>query len=419
MPWPPFRQFFSIPAPGKGDPMETRAGRILNPEGLDSPEALYGYEKARWFLVLLFVCFPLVFFDFPYPFGDLSRTGVILVLFPGLQLLWMIVPLVVFAMTRDDYLSFIWICAISSLITFNRIRASFRSRAYSRVLLAWLFDKMSQLFLVIIFFQFLQHFNVMGINAVFLRFFPDMAGLDDLKGFAFFSEPSMLAGPLLLYGVILELHCAFEDEGTRFRAIIRWALTVLTCVALARSLTCALVIIFALTRIFNAAQLLVMGGIFVAPIGLIFSDRLLEAAGTTGNFSVLDFTTALNSWRTIPDAAIIVHYKEYILPGIQAGLRDRIVAQVSVLSPVFAWIQYLYSYFATYVSTFGFLGLFCILISTYRRLASRASAIRDHIYICLLLFAMLFLLPKYDISCWVALGLISLVRQGDAIETPA
>lgn len=250
--------------------------------------------------------------------------------------------------------------------------------------------------------------------------FPHMHLGDDAgRGAGLVSEPSLLAGPLVLYLTLLASRIrwlrAAAPGSSEERSTLREGMIVMLCfVLLSRSISVAIAaaaflpVVFLRRRNWISSALSAGIGLIVAI--LVLGSRIREAAIDAQGGILAFMTVALNSWRNIPDILILANYKAFLLPTHPADLRSKITEFAFDLDPALSWIQNTYSMFAASASTVGLIAVSCVfafgLIIGFR-FTSRAAALRFSWF--LLYIYDWFLSPKFDAAGWIALGALPLV----------
>lgn len=238
------------------------------------------------------------------------------------------------------------------------------------------------------------------------------------RGAGFRSEPSLLAGPLMLYlGIAyLRLRIArINGEARRVQSgIIRTAVFLTVTLLLAAASVSVLVVVLvmlpiAMLRKRRIISSLVFGG-SAAFVGIAaFGDRIRAAFQIGGGSFLEAITVGMASWRSIPDIIVLLHFRSYLWPGSPGNIRPKLNDFAFALSPAFYWLESTYSAFAASATTIGLvataavmlLGLFAGL--KHLRHTPRLGLAWVAIYI-----AVWFILPKYDACGWIVLGLLPL-----------
>lgn len=259
--------------------------------------------------------------------------------------------------------------------------------------------------------------------------FPNMLLGDEAgRGAGLVSEPSVLAGPLVLYLVLLTIHIQSLRSQTakskEQRNVLCEGLIVVLCfVFLSRSISVTIaaatflpILLFhrrnPIFATFSAGTALFAGSV---ALGGRIREALIDAQGELLAF----LTVALNSWRNIPDILILANYPAFLLPTDPAALRTKITAYAVELDPALAWIENTYSLFAASASTMGLIAVALVFVSGLvvgLRWTSKSAALRLS-WMSLYLYDW-FLSPKFDAAGWIALGALPLAWRM-AGEKPA
>ena len=150
-----------------------------------------------------------------------------------------------------------------------------------------------------------------------LRAFPAMFAMGDGRGGGLRSEPSLLAPPLAMYlALVLWRRMQSQAGGTeRRRLLVEAAVLSLATLLLTRSLTVAIILVCFLPVFTSKLRYLFVSGAGGALLGgAVFWDRIRDALSDGGTFAYL-ITTAIGSWRNIPDILILVNIRDYLLPN--------------------------------------------------------------------------------------------------------
>lgn len=255
--------------------------------------------------------------------------------------------------------------------------------------------------------------------AIWSSLFPSMhLGDEGGRGAGLLSEPSVLAGPLVLYLTLLtsRIHSVrnIAQESRQERYSLCEGIFVMLCfVSLSRSISVTIAAaaflpaLFLLRRNWVSSALSAGIGLFVGivTLGGRIRDALIDAQGGFLAF----VTVALNSWRNIPDYLILANYPAFLWPTHPADLRTKITTYAFELDPGLSWIQNTYSMFAASASTVGLVAVVLIFLTgaaTGLRFTSRSAALR--LSWMLLYVYDWFLSPKFDAAGWIALGVLPL-----------
>jgi hypothetical protein len=250
--------------------------------------------------------------------------------------------------------------------------------------------------------------------------FPAMQSLGDGRGGGMRTEPSLLALPLALYFflVIMRLVQPGLEAESKRRLLAEAALLGLGTIVLTRSLTVAIVV-FCFLPAFGARlrYLLVYGGASAALALTLFWERLKEAISGDDAFTYM-ITTGVGSWRNVPDIIIFLHFRQYLLPPNPATVRETINAFAADWNPHFIWLENTFSTFSAGATTIGVIATLALLIAgavVGLRKTSHSSTLRAAWM--MLYIADWFILPKYEASGWIALGLVTAAATVRSCDT--
>jgi hypothetical protein len=243
-----------------------------------------------------------------------------------------------------------------------------------------------------------------------LRAFPAMFALGDGRGGGLRTEPSLLAPPLAMYLVLVFWRRVQEglDIKERKKLLVEAGILGMATLFLTRSLSVAIVLVCFLPVFTVRLRVLVISGIGGALLaGTLFRGRIRDAISEGGTFGYF-ITRAVGSWRNVPDVLIFANARDYLLPGNPTELRDKLNMFATMWIPGLAWLDNTYSTFSASASTIGLIATALIfgagLLIGFRRISS-ASAVRATWL--LLYIADWFVLPKYEPSGWIGLGLLT------------
>ena len=252
---------------------------------------------------------------------------------------------------------------------------------------------------------------IQAINgAPWLRAFPEMFAVGHGRGSGLRTEPSLLASPLVLYlGFALCKFARQYAKGVKQRGLFLEVIGLISATTLlTRSLTVLLVVLCFLPTFVSKLSHLVLfciGGAISAAAAL--GTRVSAAISDSETFTYF-ITTAFNSWRNIPDIIIFLNWRDFLLPGNPAEVRDKINLLATIWNPGFFWLDNTYSTFSASASTIGLLAtmaIFSLGIRLGLRRTTNAASIR--VAWIMLYVADWFVLPKYEPCGWVALGLLT------------
>lgn len=247
-----------------------------------------------------------------------------------------------------------------------------------------------------------------------LNAFPDMYAIGAGRGGGLRTEPSLLAAPLAVYLVIVlskRLHPS-TDDAERKRLFLEAGAYALTTLLLTRSLSVAVVLLCflpAYTR--NLKYLIASGGAGALLAATVLWVRVRDALSDSATFAYL-ITSALGSWRNVPDLVILANARDFLFPSAPANLRDKLTLFTAIWNPAFAWLDNTYSTFSASASTLGLLAT-CSLLVLGLVFGLNNSSSKDHVrstWIALY-FTNWFILPKYEPCGWIGIGILTAVLR--------
>lgn len=376
--------------------------------------ALVPSVQVRFTLALLFTFFPFgILYPARWPIRELITLVSWQCVFPSIPGLLCLGLLPLLPNGTYGYWAFNLICFVLTLATAYSVatREAFHQNVVTGLL------KFVRACVVLTF--------VIGICQIFSRpeawsaVFDEMSLGDGGRGAGLLSEPSLLAAPLAIYLSLL----ASRMEGTSSRGsapakkkfVLEALLVIIGMLAMTRSISVLIVAIcFApflglrLRRPLLAILGLAAGALVAVQV---FGERISEAVEEKSS-TVLDIISiGLGSWRNIPDLAIVLNFRDFLLPGPAGEVRDKINFFAAGLSPVFAWIENTYSTFSAGASTLGLIAVILLFVAGIaigvRNLPSGAVRLTW----VMLYVANWFVTPKYDAAGWVALGLLLLMYR--------
>jgi hypothetical protein len=240
--------------------------------------------------------------------------------------------------------------------------------------------------------------------------FPTMISLGEGRGGGLRTEPSLLALPLALYLslVLMRLVQPGVEAESKRRLLTEAALIGLGAIFLTRSLTVAIVA-FCFLPAFGARlkNLLVYGTVSAALALSLFWGRLRDAISGGDAFTYM-ITSGVSSWRSVPDIIILLNFRHYLLPPNPATVRESINAFAVDWNPRFIWLENTYSTFSAGATTIGLIATLALLIGgavVGLRKTSHSGTLRAAWM--MLYIADWFILPKYEASGWIALGMVT------------
>ena len=247
------------------------------------------------------------------------------------------------------------------------------------------------------------------------------------RGAGLRSEPSLLAGPLMVFLCLLALRMqaarALGGPPSVGCKIYRGGVVAMLLLVVMTLSLSVLVVVGAFTPMLflrhRRMGLQLMGlatGIGIAAAA--FADRVRDALNAGGSFQDM-ITISVASWRNIPDILVILNYSSYLWPGNPADVRAKLTGFAVVMNPGLSWLQFTYSTFSACVTTVGLVATAILFLAGLRlglRHLPRSAGTRAT---WLLLYGVnWFLAPKYDVCGWIVLGLLPLAGRLAADTQP-
>ncbi len=262
-------------------------------------------------------------------------------------------------------------------------------------------------------------------GVAWMRVFPEMYAMGNGRGGGLQTEPSLLASPFVLYlGFSLWKYVQCGGETTDARKILsEVAVLCMATIAVTRSLTVVLAALCFLPGFVKSIMRLVVYSVGCAVVTIIvLGSRILSAFSNSGAFTYL-ITTAVGSWRNVPDIIILSNLKAFLLPQDPSGIRDRISTLATWWNIHFAWVENTYSTFSASASTVGIIVTAIVFGAWvwfgYRRISCAKNLQATWI---MLFFADWFIFPKFEVCGWIGIGLLTsfaLITEEVAAEPPA
>ena len=245
---------------------------------------------------------------------------------------------------------------------------------------------------------------------IWLNTFPAMQSLGEGRGSGFRTEPSLLA-PLLALYLTFVLWRLSEPQITRKlrnSLVTEGMLLALLTLYFTRSFSVAIVLFFLLPAFVHKIRYLIFSGIAGAGIlSVALASRVSDAFSTGGDFTYL-ITSAVGSWRNVPDIVILANASSYLLPGNPGDLRNKIHMLIAIWNPDYLWLDSTYSMFSACASTLGIIATAVVFAAGLLFFVYvRRQSVQFQAAWLLLYIANWFILPKYDASGWIALGLLA------------
>ncbi len=243
-----------------------------------------------------------------------------------------------------------------------------------------------------------------------LNVFPAMQSLGDGRGSGFRTEPSLLAPPLALYLALVLWGLAEPNLARKHRSrlVSEGMFIALLTLYFTRSFSVAIVLFFFLPAFVSKFRYFLFSGIAGAGIlAVALSSRVSGAFSTGGDFTYL-ITSAVGSWRNIPDIVIFANSQSYLWPGNPGDLRNKIHMLIAIWNPDYLWLDSTYSMFSACASTLGIIATATVFAAGLLLFVFiRRQSLQFQLAWLLMYIANWFILPKYDVSGWIAWGLLA------------
>ncbi len=359
-------------------------------------------------LLLLFA--PTVFLPFPYPFAELARLGLLTALFPSPVAAIPAVVSVAAYLQHDEYLLFnaFTATAVASVaVGFSKFVGRLSAPQVRRAV--WVTTWVVWATVIV------QAIQVAGPSSISEAFYPTWMGIavPEGRGSGLVLEPSFLAGPLA-FAMTLWLAGWRVDpvKGPRVSLIVAVSISIV----LSKSLLCALLFVPFVFYIFvKLAHLrIAILVVLAATIPWVY-ERLDSAAPVAVSSGVGAMGMALNSWRTIPDEAILANWSEYLLP-FQPDSRDRVAASIARLYPEEAWIENTYSLFAATASSLGLVGVLVLCSWVLLVVLLRPMQFGLRVLLLALIPMAVFSVPKVEPSLLMGIAMLATLGEGRAAK---
>lgn len=366
--------------------------------------------RTRILIALLLTFFQYgVFYSLPYPISELLIVTAWIWAFPS----WMgclslgFLPLVM--NPSYGYFAFNLFCIFANLAVFrsiHRIRAS----RISVLVSAYKAARFCMVATVI-----LCGLQIVSSPSIWMSIIPGII-LPGGRGAGLRSEPSLLAGPLMVYlsFLVLRLRAAVslgETCSSQKKMLLEASLLVISALAATLSIS-VLIAAMVFVPILLFRRRAMIAAVFASFCGITvtlaaFGERIRDAIETSsGSFQEM-ITIGMASWRNIPDILVLSHIDSYLWPGNPADIRAKLNGFAVALNPALGWLQNTYSIFSAAVTTLGFVITSAIfLVGLWIGIkfivgASGAKAAWLLVYV-----VTWFIVPKYDVCAWVALGVL-------------
>lgn len=243
-----------------------------------------------------------------------------------------------------------------------------------------------------------------------LNTFPAMQSLGEGRGSGFRTEPSLLAPCLALYLALVLWRLAESNlsQKQKSRLVSEGLLFALLTLYFTRSFSVAIILFFFLPAFVSRVRYLVFSGIAGAGIlAVALSSRVSGAFSSGGDFTYL-ITSAVGSWRNIPDIVILANAPSYLWPGNPGDLRNKIHMLIAIWNPDYLWLDSTYSMFSACASTLGIVATAVVFTGGLLLFVCiRRQSLQFQLAWLLIYIANWFILPKYDVSGWIAWSMLA------------
>jgi hypothetical protein len=374
---------------------------------------LFPTMKTRFAVALLLTFFPYgLLYPLGYPVGELLTLCCWIWVFPSC-IGWMslgLMPLI--ATATYGYFAFNLFCLAANLsIAFS----AFRSENLCIGDLNGLYKFAKGCMIATLVIAALQAITGPYIWA---PIFPHML-LDYGRGAGLKAEPSQLASLLALYLTLLtgRMQSMRAAGAPLAKSLFKEGIfTIAVTLGVTRSISVLIVVVCFMPVLFIRKR-----HVFLTVVALpaavvvtisVLGDRIREAMVTAGGSMSDLITISVDSWRNVPDIAILSNPQAFLFPGDPSEIRIKIKTFAVLLSPAFAWLENTYSMFSAGGVTVG------LLVSALAFIAGLATGLRSlsssrsmRATWLMMYFASLFILSKYDPCGWVVLGLLPLTNK--------
>lgn len=247
---------------------------------------------------------------------------------------------------------------------------------------------------------------------IWMQVFPEMYAMGNGRGGGLQTEPSLLASPLILY-LGFTLFCYMGDDKNRLNRttlLLEAAVVSAASIIVTRSLSVVIVALCFMPSFITSLKKLIAWAAAGAAVTLIvLGERIQEALSGPVVFTDL-ITSAVGSWRNVPDIVILYNWQSFLFPQSPGEIRDKINAFAALWNFDYAWLENTYSTFSASASTVGllvtlFLFGFGIWFG-YRKLARLKPIWRSWMLLYLVDW---FLLPKFEPCGWVGISLLTAI----------
>jgi hypothetical protein len=255
-----------------------------------------------------------------------------------------------------------------------------------------------------------------------MRVFPEMYAMGNGRGGGLQTEPSLLAPPLVLYLSFCLWHYlqGTDDAFDRGKMLFEAATLSVATILVTESLSVVIVVVCFLPAFLRSLRRLIpwaIGGAIATAI--VLGDRIRDALSGPIVFTEL-ITSAVGSWRNVPDIVILYNWQAFLLPQHPGEIRDKLNAFAALWNLDYAWLDNTYSTFSASASTLGlvvtlFLFGFGVWIG-YRKVSRVKPIWRSWI---LLYVVDWFILPKFVPCGWVGIGLLTALAFSCEVEESA
>jgi hypothetical protein len=365
--------------------------------------------QTRFKIALILTFFPcLVLYPLKYPSREMITLVSWLLPFPSLIGGLCVLSLPMMLSETYGYYSFNAICCILTIVL---MRSVVRCREFNAEILEDLHHFARLCVIVTIIISAIQ--NVTNA-ALWMHLFPGVT-LSSGRGAGFRTEPASISGPFVIYLSLLVICIASKHKDqvqSCKHLIVEGIVASLSILLVTRSIR-TLIIICCFIPIFvlNARYLVFFAFGLVATFCL-FAERLSQDIKSSTTLVGI-FTYNANSWRSMPDIALITNWNIFLLPTDPSIIRDKLTsAIISTFGLERFWLKNTYSTFAASVVSFGLIATAVLLLVGLKDGINCLSRPIKLLAVWLMLYIIVwFSTPKFEAGGWIALGFIVFILR--------
>jgi hypothetical protein len=374
---------------------------------------LFPTIKTRFAVALLLTFFPYgLLHPLDYPVGELLTLCCWIWVFPS-RIGWMslgLMPLI--ATTAYGYFAFNLFCLVANL-SFAFSAAQCKSLNTGDLDDLYRFTKRCMIATLA-----LAALQAITGPYIWTPIFPHML-LYFGRGAGLKMEPSQLASLLALYLSLLagRMESLRASGATFAKSLFKEAIWIsVATLVVTRSISVLIAVVCFIPVLFIRKRhvFLTVVALPAAVVVTVFvlGDRIREAMVTASGSMIDLITISVDSWRNVPDIAILSNPQAFLFPGDPTEIRIKIKTFSALLNPVFMWLENTYSMFAAGGVTVGLLVNAVLFIAGFAAGLKSLSASRSMRATWIMIYlASWFILSKYDPCGWVVLGLLPLMNK--------